>query len=85
MVELGILENEINYEFGKMLSKVASSVILVGRARALKVREGLLASKFNADKIYMVKSIEEAKEKIASLTKSGDVVLFENDLPDKYL
>ncbi len=85
MVELGILENEINYEYGKLLSKVANQVILVGRARALKVREGLLASKYGADRIHMVNSLDEAKEKVRALANSGDVVLFENDLPDKYL
>ena len=85
IVELGFLENEKNLEFGKLLSKVATGVILVGRARALKIREGLLESGFNADNIYMVSSLDEAKNMISEIAKEGDVVLFENDLPDKYL
>ena len=85
IVELGFMENERNLEFGKLLSKVASSVILVGRARTLKIREGLLLEGYPTDKIYMVKDLEEAKLKISELAVNGDVVLFENDLPDKYL
>ncbi len=85
IVELGFLENEKNFEFGKLLSKVCDGVILVGRARALKIREGLLSSRYSQDKIYMVSSLEDAKAKIAEIAGEGDVVLFENDLPDKYL
>ncbi len=85
IVELGFLENEKNLEFGKLLSKVANGVILVGRARALKIREGLLEKGFSVDNIYMVSTLEEAKKKISEIAKEGDAVLFENDLPDKYL
>ncbi len=85
IVELGFMENEKNLEFGKLLSKVASGVILVGRARTLKIREGLLLNRYSTDKIYMVKDLEEAKLKVGELAKEGDVILFANDLPDKYL
>ncbi len=85
IVELGFLENEKNLEFGKLLAKVCDGVILVGRARALKIREGLLLKKYPSEKIYMVNSLDEAKAKISEIATMGDVVLFENDLPDKYL
>ena len=85
IVELGIKENEINFMLGVGLSKVCDGVILVGRARALKIREGLLMSGFDDSKIFMVAGLEEAKAKIQEIAKEGDVVLFENDLPDRYL
>ncbi len=85
IVELGFMENEKNLEFGKLLSKIADGVILVGRARALKIREGLLLEGYPTDKIYMVSDLNEAKAKISEIAKPNDVVLFENDLPDKYL
>ena len=85
IVELGFMENEKNFEFGKLLSKIANGVILVGRARALKIREGLLSNGYKPEHIYMVSSLEEAKKKITEIAKEGDAVLFENDLPDKYL
>ncbi|MBO5926609.1 MAG: UDP-N-acetylmuramoyl-tripeptide--D-alanyl-D-alanine ligase [Clostridia bacterium] len=85
IVELGVVENEENFKFGKLLAKVANGVILVGRARTLKIREGLLSEGYSTDKIYMVSSLEDAKRKLTEIYESGDVVLFENDLPDKYL
>ncbi len=85
IVELGKSEGLINYDFGVRISKVCKGVILVGRARALKIREGLLSEGFNAKNIYMVESLQEGKELFKTLLKDGDAILFENDLPDKYL
>ena len=34
--------------------------------------------------IHVVTNLDEATKKLAELTKPGDVVLFENDLPDNY-
>lgn len=84
LVELGLQENTQNFKIGLNLSTVADGVILVGRARALFIREGLLSAEYPEDKIYMVKDLEEAKNLLPKITKQGDVVLFENDLPDKY-
>ena len=84
IVELGFAESEKNFEFGVIMSKVCDGVILIGRARTLKIREGLLSEGFSPEKIIMVNSLEDAKKYISSNLTSGDVVLFENDLPDKY-
>lgn len=84
IVELGFAENEINFKLGAMLAKVADYVILVGRGRTLKIREGLIYEGFKTENVIMVKSLGEAKEELKKRVVSGDVVLFENDLPDKY-
>ena len=34
--------------------------------------------------IYVVENLDAATKKLAEITKIGDVVLFENDLPDNY-
>ena len=34
--------------------------------------------------VIVVDSLDEATEKLATLLTAGDVVLFENDLPDQY-
>ena len=84
LVELGLLEGEENFKLGVEISKVADVAVLVGRARALRIREGLISQGVSEDKIIMAKDLSEAKEHLKNLLKSGDVVLFENDLPDKY-
>ncbi len=85
IVELGFLESQKNYEFGVEISKVADTVILIGRARALRIREGLLASGVDKNNIIMVSTLDEARSELVKELKEGDVVLFENDLPDKYI
>ena len=40
--------------------------------------------KFNDMNIYVVENLDAATKKLSELTKDGDVVLFENDLPDNY-
>ena len=34
--------------------------------------------------IYVVADLNSATQKLAEITKAGDVILFENDLPDNY-
>ena len=84
MVELGDKEDELNHEFGKYMAKVVDIAILVGPKHTKPIQDALKESKFNDMNIYVVKSLNEASEKLAKLAKSGDVILFENDLPDSY-
>ena len=42
------------------------------------------SSGFNCDNIIFANNLIEAKLKLKEITKKGDVVLFENDLPDNY-
>ncbi len=82
IVELGLEGYKFNFEFGTLMSSVCDGVILVGRGGSLHIREGLLSKGYPSDKIYMVKDLNQAKEKLTDLLKEGDVVLFSNDLPD---
>ncbi|MBO5851398.1 MAG: UDP-N-acetylmuramoyl-tripeptide--D-alanyl-D-alanine ligase [Clostridia bacterium] len=85
LVELGLLEGEENYKLGVEISKVVDVAVLIGRARALRIREGLISKGFKEDQIIMAKDLEDAKVQLNKILKSGDVVLFENDLPDKFV
>ncbi|MBE5744251.1 MAG: UDP-N-acetylmuramoyl-tripeptide--D-alanyl-D-alanine ligase [Clostridiales bacterium] len=82
IVELGIEGYKFNHEVGALLASVCDGVILVGRGGSLHIREGLLSKEYPTDKIFMVKDLNQAKEKIKEIVKEGDVVLFSNDLPD---
>ncbi len=82
MVELGHAESGLNYKLGELLATVCDGVILVGRSGSLQIREGLLSKDYPLSQVHMVKSLDEAKKILESLLKEGDVVLFENDLPD---
>jgi UDP-N-acetylmuramoyl-tripeptide--D-alanyl-D-alanine ligase len=84
MVELGELESELNRRFGEHAAAVCDLAILVGPTRTAPIREGLAAGGMDAASVHVVRDITEATALLARLTRAGDVVLFENDLPDTY-
>jgi UDP-N-acetylmuramoyl-tripeptide--D-alanyl-D-alanine ligase len=84
MVELGDLEAQLNRGFGEHAGGVCDIAILVGHARTVPIREGLESAGMDAGGIHVVRDIAEATALLGRLTRTGDVVLFENDLPDTY-
>jgi UDP-N-acetylmuramoyl-tripeptide--D-alanyl-D-alanine ligase len=84
MVELGDQEPELNEAFGRQAAGVCDHVILVGPQRTRPIERGLRAEGFAAEAITVVRDIAEATTVLGKLTRAGDVVLFENDLPDMY-
>lgn len=84
MVELGDMEEEENYKFGEEMSKVVDYAILVGPKRTEPIQKGLLEAGFASDKMIVAKNLDEATASLGQIAVPGDVVLFENDLPDSY-
>ena len=84
MVELGDMEEEENRKIGQVMADVLDFAILVGKKRTLPIYEGLKDKNFDEEKIYRVSSLDEATKVLAKISMAGDVVLFENDLPDNY-
>jgi UDP-N-acetylmuramoyl-tripeptide--D-alanyl-D-alanine ligase len=84
MVELGDQEAELNEAFGRQAAAACDHVILVGRQRTQPIDRGLRAAGFSPDAITVVRDIAEVTTVLARFTRAGDVVLFENDLPDMY-
>lgn len=84
LVELGSVEESENYSFGARLAKHADEVILVGKRRVEWIKDGLISGDFPKEKIHTVKDLEEGKRLLSTLAREGDVIIFENDLPDKY-
>ena len=85
LVELGEAEYEENRAFGRAIAKAVSIAILVGEKRSKPIIRGLLDEHFNEENILVVQSLAEASERLAEISQIGDVVLFENDLPDNYI
>lgn len=85
MVELGEKEDFYNREFGENAASVCDYVILVNENQTKAIYSGLINKKFNKEKIFVVKNIEEGFQKLNEINKYGKlVVLLENDLPDQY-
>ena len=84
MVELGEREYEENRRLGEQAAEVCDLVILVGPTRTTPILEGLKAAEYPSQQIIVVLNLEEVKQHLATQVQAGDVVLFENDLPDNY-
>lgn len=84
MVELGAEEAELNREFGRHMAKCTDIAIVIGKAHADPICEGLLEAGFPESCLVRTASLTEATEKLPLYTEPGCVVLFENDLPDNY-
>ncbi len=85
LVELGKMEDEANRELGRIFGTVCDKIILVGNMRAVQITMGLEDVGFNFENLITFENFNEAKNSLYSIMKKGDVVLFENDIPDSYL
>lgn len=58
--------------------------ILVGKKHTRPIAEGLLDAGFDESNLHVVGSLNESTELLHTMMRAGDVVLYENDLPDNY-
>ncbi len=84
MVEQGAEEEHLNYEFGRHMAGCADIAIIIGKAHAYPICEGLLDAHFPEENLVRAASLLEATELLKKYTEPGCVVLFENDLPDNF-
>lgn len=84
MVELGSQEEEMNRTFGRLMADCCDEAILVGKKRSAAISKGMLESGFPEDLIHIAGSLDEAAEMLKNMARTGDTLLFENDLPDNY-
>lgn len=84
LVELGKMENIANYNFGKTLAQHADKVIVIGSHNAEMIISGLLDGNMQRENISFCKTLSKGNELLSTILQKGDVVLFENDLPDNY-
>ena len=85
MVELGPIEAEENRRFGQAAAAVCDHVVLVGPEQTRPIRDGLIERGFPADRILTARNADEVAERLAAIVRPGDILLYENRLPDTYL
>lgn len=85
MVELGDKEYEYNKAFGGYAADCCDYILLVGRKRAVPIREGVLEKSFEEKRCLVFDKLEEAMNYAYSVKGDGHkYILLENDLPDNY-
>jgi UDP-N-acetylmuramoyl-tripeptide--D-alanyl-D-alanine ligase len=85
MVELGDLEEKANFEFGVAIGRAnLDRIYLVGPERSRPIREGILSAGGDEAVIITARTLFEANNDLKGWLQPGDIVLYENDLPDTY-
>ena len=85
LVELGQIEAEENRRLGRAAATVCDYVVLVGHTQTLPLREGLRESGFSEDRVLVARHSGEVADCLKEIVRQGDVLLYENHLPDTYL
>jgi UDP-N-acetylmuramoyl-tripeptide--D-alanyl-D-alanine ligase len=83
MVELGSRQKQENARFAADAGRMATELVLVGRTNRRALLRGAHESGID-DRTVVVDTREEAVAWVRHHLGEGDVVLFENDLPDHY-
>ncbi len=84
LVELGAVEDAENRRYGEHAAAVCDHVIVMVARPAAALRAGLRAGGLADDRIHEARTLDDATAIIGRITRSGDTVLFANDLPDTY-
>jgi UDP-N-acetylmuramoyl-tripeptide--D-alanyl-D-alanine ligase len=85
LVEAGTKTEEIHYNIGKQLAKVAGMVILIKNSVTPFIAKGLQENGFEKENIIWFDSAKQAHDNLSKLLRPYDVILFQNDWPDNYL
>jgi UDP-N-acetylmuramoyl-tripeptide--D-alanyl-D-alanine ligase len=81
MVELGERQYEENLALAALAARRVTDLVIVGRTNRAALREGTLGG---GASVIVVDSREDAVNWVRANLGEGDVVLYENDLPDHY-
>lgn len=84
MIELGSEQDKLNRELGRHIGNNVDVAVIVGTYNRQALVEGIKDTEFNCDNLIIVDSFAESQNVLAKMLKSGDTVLYENDLPDSF-
>lgn len=84
MIELGDEQFELNRRFGEKIAVSADVAIVVGEYNRKAIVEGFRSVDNTQAELFEVDSFAAAQAVLNGMVKRGDVVLYENDLPDTF-
>ncbi len=83
-VELGERQAELNRELGREIATACDIAIVVNKTNREAINAGITEQGFDLSNLIKVDSFAEASARLAQMLRVGDVVLYENDLPDSF-
>jgi UDP-N-acetylmuramoyl-tripeptide--D-alanyl-D-alanine ligase len=83
-VEMGSRQATANKELGLTISKSCDYAIIVNTTNREAIKSGIEEGGLPAEKYFLADSLNHAHAHLAQILLAGDVVLYENDLPDNF-
>ena len=83
-VEMGTRQAQANKELGQTIATSCDYAIVVNTTNRDAIRSGIEEGGMAAEKYFLADSLNHAHAHLAQILKAGDVVLYENDLPDNF-
>ena len=84
MIELGDKQVAYNKRLGEQMAQAADYVMVVGTYNREAILSGLAEGGMPEEKIFIADSFAIAQARLVQIARAGDVVLYENDLPDTF-
>ena len=83
-VEMGTRQASANKELGTVIAKSCDYAIVVNATNRDAIKSGIDEGGLPEGKCFLADSLNHAHAHLAQILKAGDVVLYENDLPDNF-
>ena len=83
-VEMGARQAQANKELGYTIAQSCDYAIVVNATNRDAIKSGIAEGGMTEDKYFLADSLNHAHTHLAQILKAGDVVLYENDLPDNF-
>ena len=83
-VEMGARQFEANKLLGRLIAQGCDYAIVVNETNRQAIKSGIEEGGMNENKVYLAANLTDAHAHLATILKAGDVVLYENDLPDNF-
>ena len=84
MIELGERQEDANRELGRKIATSADLAIVVNVYNRDAIVEGARDGGMAEEAVMTAANFAEAQQILSKILKSGDTVLYENDLPDTF-
>ena len=85
MIELGDKQEYYNTKFGEHIADTCDVAIIVGKYNRDAIVNGIKSKGWEeGEKLHIVDTFQGAQSILATIARSGDTVLYENDLPDTF-
>lgn len=84
MIELGEKQSYFNELFGKHIAETCDVAIVVGQYNRDAILKGIKENGMPEKNVMVADTFNEAQQMMLGFAKSGDTVLYENDLPDTF-